>query len=178
MTSRRQWFIAMGVALAFVAGYAGAFLMKRDSRPDPFTPLQKRIGFAVPPARFVAPGEIPVADDTWRKGKVVLVMLTTQCGACLSEAEFLRTVAGKRKDVKFLGVLSFEQDEPALRAAQTIFPFPVVRDDRMALMRGLGVYGVPVKVYLEDGVIRQVWGGASVDGEKRAQFTEWLEQGA
>jgi hypothetical protein len=180
MTSKRQWLLALGIALAFVAGYAGAVFSKRapvDRRPDPFLQLRSRIGQPLPAARFIGPGEARIPDDSWRKGKVVLVLLTTECGACLAEGEFLRTLAGKRKDVKFLGVLSFEQDERSLRAAQTIFPFQVVRDDRMELIRALGLSGVPVKIYLEDGVVKQTWGGASLDAGKRASFTEWLTRG-
>ncbi|HEX8409633.1 MAG TPA: hypothetical protein VF883_12255 [Thermoanaerobaculia bacterium] len=177
MTLTQTWTVAMGVALAFVVGYAGAVFStasKVAERKDPFHVLQRRTGNQLPPARFIAPGEKPVADDSWRKGKVVLVMVTTSCDACLLEARFLRGVVGKRNDVKFLGVLSFEQDAEALQKAQALFPFPVVRDDGMALMQGLGVTGVPIKIYLENGVVKRTWGGASMTEQARAGFTQWL----
>ncbi len=177
MTPKQTWTVAMSVALAFVVGYAGAVFSnssKVAKREDPFDVLHARIGHQLPPARFIAPGEKPVPDDSWRKGKVVLVLVTTSCDACLQEAQFLRTVVGKRNDVKFLGVLSFEQDPPSLQKAQSVFPFPVVRDDQMSLMQGLGVTGVPIKIYLENGVVKQTWGGASMTEQSRAGFTQWL----
>jgi hypothetical protein len=177
MTPKQTWTVTMGVALAVVVGYAGAVFStasKVAERKDPFTVLNKRIGNQLPPARFIAPDEKALADDSWRKGKVVLVMVTTSCDACLLEAQFLRGVVGKRNDVKFLGVLSFEQDGASLQKAQSIFPFPVVRDDGMALMMGLGVTGVPIKIYLENGVVKQTWGGASMSEQARAGFTQWL----
>ena len=176
MTSKQTWTVAMGVALAFVVGYAGAVFSSasKAAEKDPFAVLDKRVGNQLPPARFIAPGEKPVADDSWRKGKVVLVMLTTTCDACLYEAQFLRGVVGKRSDVKFLGVLSFEQDAASLQKAQSLFPFPVVRDDGMNLMQNLGVAGVPMKIYLENGVVKRTWGGASMTEAARAGFTQWL----
>lgn len=180
MTPKQTWSVAMGVAFAFVIGYAGAVFStaskveKQRKQEDPFRALQGRVGNQLPAARFIGPGGTPVPDQSWRKGKVVLVLVTTTCDACLHEAQFLRGVVGKRKDVKFLGVLSFEQDEPSLQKAQAIFPFPVVRDDRMALMQSLGIAGVPIKIYLEDGVVKQSWGGAAMTEQARAGFTQWL----
>jgi thiol-disulfide isomerase/thioredoxin len=180
MTPKQTWSVAMGISLAFVLGYAGAVfstaakLEKQRANEDPFRTLQKRVGNQLPAARLIAPGNTPVPDDSWRRGKVVLVMVTTSCDACLLEAKFLREVVKQHKDVKFVGVLSFEQDEPSLQKAQTIFPFPVVRDDRMALMLALGITGVPVKIYLEDGVVKQSWGGAAMTEQARASFTQWL----
>lgn len=180
MTPRQTWAVALGVALAFVIGYAGGVLSsawkvaERVERKDSFGALKRRIGKQLPPARFIAPGEMPLPDASWRKGNVVLVLVTTSCDACLQEAQFLRGIVGKRGDVKFLGVLSFEQDGPSLQKAQSLFPFPVVRDDRMALTQALGVASVPIKIHLEDGVVKQAWRGASMTEQSRAAFTQWL----
>ena len=180
MTSRQTWFVAMGMAVAFVAGYGGGLLSSASkarahaAQTDPFRALQPRIGKQLPAGRFIAAGKKPVPDHSWRKGKVVLVFLTTGCDACLAEGRFLRSVVDQRKDVAFLGVLSFEQDEQALSKAQTLFPFPVVRDERMLLMRSLDVTGVPFKIYLEDGVVRKTWGGAAMTEEERSDFNQWL----
>jgi hypothetical protein len=186
MTSKQSWTIALTIACTFVLGYGVAEFSKASNqaahrkelgdRVLAASKLPSRIGKPLPPARFFSVGSRPVPDASWRKGKVVLVLLTTGCDACRAEAEFLRTVVHAREDVKFLGVLSFEQDEPSLVAAQTAFPFPVVRDDRMELMRGLGLSGVPVKIYLQDGVIKQSWGGATMDDAAKLRFREWLQR--
>jgi hypothetical protein len=75
------------------------------------------MGRPLPAAKLMAAGDQPVPDETWRKDKVVLVLLTTGCDACRSEGAFLSKLIGVRRDVKFLGVLSFEQDEESLVAA-------------------------------------------------------------
>jgi peroxiredoxin len=171
----------MGMAFAFVAGYGGGILSSASrarahaAQTDPFRALQPRIGKQLPAGRLIAAGQKPVPDRSWRKGKVVLVFLTTGCDACLAEGRFLRNVVDQRKDISFLGVLSFEQDEQALSKAQTLFPFPVVRDEGMMLMRSLDVTGVPFKIYLEDGVVRKTWGGAAMTAKERSGFTQWLE---
>jgi len=176
------WSIALTIACTFVLGYGvaqfskGAHHKESAARVLAASKLPSRIGKPLPPTHFFGVGSRPVAEESWRKGKVVLVLLTTGCDACRAEGEFLRSVVHARDDVKFLGVLSFEQDEPSLVAAQTVFPFPVVRDDRMELMRGLGLSGVPVKIYLQDGVIKQSWGGATMDDQARRQFREWLQR--
>lgn len=182
----RKWMAVVGIALALVAGRAvmvfsnirseRAAAQEAAARREALGALPAAIGRPVPPVRFTGPGGATISDDRWRKGKVVLVLVTTQCDACLAEATFLRSTIGKRPDVQFLGVLSFEQDEQALRRAQELFPFAVVRDEHMELMSALRISGVPVKIYLEDGVVKRFWGGASLQAGARQAFTEWLSK--
>ena len=180
-----KWMAVVGIALALVVGRAvmvlsnvrserAAAQQKATAQRDALGALPAAVGKPVPAARFTAPGGATISDDRWRKGKVVLVLVTTQCDACLAEATFLRTLLDKRRDVQFLGVLSFEQDEQALRRAQELFPFAVVRDEHMELLSALRISGVPVKIYLEDGVVTRFWAGASLQASARAAFTEWL----
>jgi hypothetical protein len=186
MTSKQSWTVALTIAFTFVIGYGAAVFWKtraletqRKAYVDNVmaaSKLPSRVGKPLPAPHFFDVGGKPVPDEAWRKGKVVLVLLTTGCDSCRLEGAFLRTIVASRRDVRFLGVLSFEQDEQSLVAAQTIFPFPVVRDDRMELMRALGVSAVPIKIYLEDGVVKQSWGGASMDEQARNDFKEWLKR--
>jgi hypothetical protein len=50
-----------------------------------------------------------------------------------------------------------------------------VRDDRMELFSALEIEGVPAKIYLEDGIVKQSCGGASSDDRERPEFTRWLQ---
>jgi hypothetical protein len=185
-TMTAKWIAAAGIALALVGGGLAAVVrsgvradhsavqQEAAARRDALGTLPAHVGRPFPPARFTAPGGATISNGRWREGKVVLVLLTTQCDACIAEATFLRTLIGKRRDVQFLGVLSFEQDEQALRRAQELFPFAVVRDEHMELMSALRISGVPVKIYLEDGVVKRFWGGASLQASAREAFTDWL----
>lgn len=181
--------LALVVTLAFAASYFAAVLAgerqrwkeeaaknARHAEVQASMRLPAWMGRPLPAAQLMAAGNRPVADDSWRKGKVVLVLLTTGCDACRAEGAFLGRLIRAHDNVKFLGVLSFEQDEESLVAAQKLFPFPVVRDDRMKLMRALGLSSVPVKIYVEDGVVRRSWGGASVDAKAQRDFEEWLRR--
>lgn len=114
-------------------------------------------------------------DATLRKGKVVLVFVTPDCEACMRESQFLRTVVGKRNDVPFYGVVSFGDPNVALREAKEKFPFKVFYDKNLGLSGQLGIKHVPIKLYVEDGVIKKSWGGATVDESKQAEFVSWLE---
>lgn len=183
--TRAKWIAAAGVALALVGALAVIVLSRhragRDAteqqaaaRRDALGALPAHVGKPAPTVRFTAPGGMTLAEERWRKGKVVLVLLTTECDACLAEGTFLRTLIDKRRDVQFLGVLSFEQDEQALRRAQKLFPFPVVRDEHTKLLSALRISGVPVKIYLEDGIVKRYWGGASLQASARESFRDWL----
>ena len=183
----KKWtLIALTVALTFATGFIVSTLMLRraaDAKRDAevaqlvaSTKLPRHLGKPLPAARLFGVGNQPVSDAALRQGKVMLVLITTGCDACQEETAFLRTLVASRKDIRFLGVLSFEQDESTLLRAQSMFPFPVVRDDRMELMRALQLSSVPVKIYLEDGVVKRSWGGASMTAEARAAFAEWLRR--
>jgi thiol-disulfide isomerase/thioredoxin len=191
MKSLQKWTLPLSVATAFVAGYASAVMItaaelrrsvdahhvaQHHRAPEvvPAHEIGPFLGKSLPPARLLGPEDVPLADATLRRGKVVLVLLSTECGACLAEAEFLRSVVTTRRDVKFVGVLSFEQDEETLRKAQTLFAFPVVRDDRMELMRRLGLSRVPIKIYLDHGVVKESWAGASLTEDSKNRFRNWL----
>jgi hypothetical protein len=181
--------LALIVLLAFAASYLAAVLAgerqrrreeiaqkSRDAQVLASTKLSSLMGRLLPAANLMTVDGQPFPDPAWRKGKVMLVLLTTGCEACRAEGTFLSSAIRARSDVKFLGVLSFEQDQASLLAAQKLFPFPVVRDDRMELMQALRLTSVPVKIYLVDGVVKRSWGGATADAQAQREFMEWLRR--
>lgn len=189
MTPAKKWLITLGLSLAAVLGYTASTLQHRArpaeapgaaaaaGRPGsrPVAELQDREGRSLPEAVLIGPDESRLPEDALRRGRVMLVLLTAECGACKKEAEFLRTVVGRRRDITYYGVASFEQDEASIRKAEGMFPFRVFRDDRLRLMQGLNLSRVPIKIYLEDGVIKKTWDGATMDERAKAEFVEWLD---
>lgn len=120
-----------------------------------------------------AAGEL-LDDGFLRHGKSVLVFISPNCNACLRESDFLRTVSKLREDVVFRGIVSYGESKTALEAAQNKFPFEVFYDRGFKLAGALGVTKVPIKVFVEDGVIKKIWGGATIQEEQKTEFVAWL----
>lgn len=188
MTTLRKWFITLGISAAVVVGYAAGLVMKRSplgaaaslassSAKDTTVPeLREKEGQPLPAADLLGEDGQRLEEAALRDGKVVLVLLTPSCQACRKEGEFLRTVVSNRPDVKFIGATSFEQDDASLKLAQSLFPFPVYRDSNMKLERQLDLGRVPIKIYLENGLVRRSWEGAALDAASQQDFTRWLAE--
>jgi peroxiredoxin len=181
MSASKKWLITLAISLAVVLGYAAALVAHRP-RPEATQPavvravpeLRGHEGKPLPDVDLIAPDNTRLDDAALRKGKVMLVLLTSACPACKREGEFLRSVVGKRNDINFYGVNSFEQDEESMKKAETLFPFKVYRDSGMKLAGTLDLGRVPIKIYLEDGIIKRSWDGASADEQSQEEFTSWL----
>ena len=185
MSPSKKWLITLGISAAVVLGYAVG-LLAHHPRPDgtrsasqppadkTVPELRDQEGKPLPAVDLIGQDKTRLDDAALRKGKVLLVLLTTGCDACKREGEFLRTVVGKRKDINFYGVMSFEQNDEAAKLAQTLFPFKVYRDAGIKLVSTLELDRVPIKIYLEDGVIKRSWDGATVDEQSKDEFTRWL----
>lgn len=110
-----------------------------------------------------------------QKGKVILVLVTEGCRHCLEEADFLNSVIGMHGDVRFYGVVPFGADRSVLKSAEAKFPFKLYFDEGGILGDALQVDKVPIKLYLEGGILKGGWGGATNDDAKKAEFKKWLE---
>ena len=116
-----------------------------------------------------------VDEQVLRTGRVVVVFVTTDCDACATESKFLQTVLGRRKDVTFYGLVPFGQRPESPDVANKMFPFRVFYDESNAFVATMGINRVPVKVYLEDGIIKKGWIGAALTDKAKASFIEWLD---
>jgi hypothetical protein len=64
--------------------------------------------------------------------------------------------------------------DKALDAAKNKYAFETFFDEHSMLSRSLQVYQVPIKVFIEDGVIKKTWVDATVDTQRQDEFKEWL----
>jgi hypothetical protein len=103
-----------------------------------------------------------------------LVFTLTDCKPCDQENEFLKTAAGSRKDVSFIYVIPFGNKDQVLKVAQSKYAFETFFDNGSMLSRSLQVYQVPVKVFLEDGIIKKTWFDATVTTQGQTEFKNWL----
>jgi hypothetical protein len=96
------------------------------------------------------------------------------CPACDRENEFLKTVATSRKDVSFVYVLPFGNKDVVLKSAQVKYDVEPFFDEGSNMSKTLDLYQVPIKVFLENGIIKRTWLDATVDSRKQAEFKDWL----
>ena len=137
--------------------------------------LSPAMGQALPEARLVDMNGATLPEQSLRRGKVVLMFLNPTCTPCNTEAEFLGTVLNKRQDISFYGVATLGAKEASLEAAAKMFPFKTFYDDGALLTQKLGITRMPIKIFVEDGIVRESWGGASKGAEVQADFIRWME---
>ena len=133
------------------------------------------IGKPFPEAQLVRPDGSPVDEQTIRKGKVVVVFVTNDCDACETDSKFLQTVLDRRRDVAFYGIIPFGTRPASPDPEVQKFPFEVFYDQNDSFVYSMGINRVPVKVYLEDGIIKKGWIGAVRNDEGKTTFVNWLD---
>lgn len=177
-TSSKKLVWISGLAILFVLVFCAAFVVfyTRNNRSKPAKEPVSFSGHSLPSAELVDESNQHLADSQLKNGKVVLVFITADCDACRKESEFLKDLVNKRADVRFYGVISFGNMENSLREAKQKFPFQVFYDRGFRLSGQLGINRVPVKVFVENGIMKKSWAGATVDEKKKADFIQWLTE--
>lgn len=129
--------------------------------------------YSLPPTRLIDANGVELEDQTLRIGKVVLVFVSTDCKACDNESEFLKSVYDKRSDVRFYAIVSFGNKE-SLKDAASKYPFRTYADAG-GLTSTLNIGRVPIKIFVNEGNMEKLWGGATNSQEAQSAFIEWLE---
>lgn len=176
MTRQVKWVLTIAVSLSVL--FCGSFVYFYTQRQKELRkPVESQaIDKPLPEARLVDESDRVLDDKMLRLGKVVLVFVNPECQPCKTEGRFLETILDRRKDVRFFGVVSFGEKKAALDAARSVFPFRVFYDDGFRLAAKFGITRVPIKLYIENGIIKKAWGGASVAEETRKAFVAWLDE--
>jgi hypothetical protein len=147
---------------------------QKNLRKQPLILTSAVINQPLPKANLVNISGQLLGDEKLRRGRVVLVFTLIECKPCDAENEFLKTAVGTRKDVSLIYVIPFGNKDQALKLAQSKYAFETFFDDRSMLSRSLQVYQVPLKVFLEDGIIKKTWLEATVENGGQAEFKQWL----
>jgi hypothetical protein len=169
--------LAAGLILIAVFCVSFFFFYKRaqnSSAKQPLILTPAVINQPLPKANLINISGKLLDDEKLRRGRVVLVFTLIECSPCDRENEFLKTAVGSRKDVSFVYVIPFGQKDQALKVAQSKYAFETFFDQSSMLSRSLQIYQVPIKIFLEDGIIKKTWLDATVEPEKQAAFTLWL----
>jgi hypothetical protein len=129
----------------------------------------------LPASRLVDLSGKMLSDDELRRGRVFLVLLSADCDACLKEGRFLESIIEKYKDLRFYGALVFWQDR-SVSHLEGKFPanLKLFFDEDFIMVKALEVRSVPLKIYLEDGIIKKIWSGAVPDSQAEGKFLKEL----
>lgn len=176
-TSSKKGLWISSLAIIFVLVFCAAFVFfyTRNIRNKAAQgPVNS--GKSLPSAELVNESNQPLADSQLKTGRVVLVFITSDCKACLKESEFLKGMVSKRTDIRFYGVISYGDMATSLREAKQKFPFEVFYDRGFKLAGQLGINRVPIKIFVDNGIIKKSWGGATVEEKAKADFVQWLAE--
>jgi thiol-disulfide isomerase/thioredoxin len=183
MRKKAKWIVVISAALLCCLVAFGIVLRRRaptfsnTAQPGVVATSLEDLDKSLPEARLVNRAGLKLEDNLLRQGKVVLVFVTPTCKPCLSEGEFLRTIDDRGDgDIRFYGIVSFGDEKISLKVAEEVFPFEVFYDQESLLARGLNINRVPIKIFLEDGIIRDVWDGSSKTEEAKAEFRDWFKR--
>jgi hypothetical protein len=145
----------------------------RNSAREPLILTAEVINRPLPKANLVNISGAYLDDEKIRRGKVIVLFTMPDCEPCGEENQFLKSVAEKRKDIPFVYIIPFGNKDYLLKQAQGKYAFETYFDVGMQLAKTLEISSVPLKVFLEDGIIKQTWVGAS-DNKQRAEFEDCL----
>ena len=178
----KRFLTIAGVSFFFLAVFCSGFvffynrMQRTKAEPATAAPDSSKslIDKPFPRAQLVDVRGARVDEQVLRTGRVIVVFVTPDCDACAKETEFLQTLIDRRHDVKFYGLVPFGMRPASPDEVETKFPFKVFYDEGDSFVQSMGINIVPVKVFLENGVIRKGWIGASQTDKAKSSFTEWL----
>ncbi len=161
-------------SISFAASQYSKF-SKRQQRGVHDVYNERIIGKPLPEAKLIDFNGQALGDDELRRGKVILVLLSSDCEPCYLEGQFLKPLVNKYSDLRFYGALLFWSDRSP-KGVEGKFPVRLFVDHDMLLQQALEVKALPLKIFLEDGVVKKVWAGTSVTSGARDAFCRDLEE--
>ncbi len=161
-----QWVVLSIGVFGIVFGVSYLYFVRSHKQ---FTPEANPL----PPTKLIGANGVELDDQILRKGKAVLVFISSDCNACDNESQFLRSVYNRRNDVRFYAIVSFGRKE-SLESAANKYPFGIYADAG-GLASKLNINRVPIKIFVNEGHMEKLWGGATNGQEAQLAFIKWLE---
>ncbi|MCI0339327.1 MAG: hypothetical protein L0226_17275 [Acidobacteria bacterium] len=175
---KSRWLVVVSLLIAiFSISYAVSqhfFYAKRSRQISRDSYKPDVIGKPLPELRLVDFSGNTLGDSELRHGKVILVILSSECDACFKEGQFLRTVVDKYSNLRFYGVLLF-WSERSINGIEGKFPMKLYFDDNSVLQKTLEVKSVPLRIFMEDGIVKKVWTGTAGTLQGEESFVRYIE---
>jgi hypothetical protein len=115
-----------------------------------------------------------IDDADLRRGKVVMAFMMPDCEACDQENEFLKPIINSRKDVRFIYVIPFGNKDVNLKLAHDKYALEPFFDVGTNLSRKLQLRQVPLKLFVEDGIIKGTFIDSAITPQAQNDFKSWL----
>ena len=175
----KRWVSIAGAIFFLLAVFCAGFVffynrMQRSQAVAP-APPGRLIDKPFPHAELSDVSGTKVDEEILRTGRVVVVFITIDCDACAAESKFLQPLTRRRKDVAFYGLVPFGPRLKSPDEAAKKFPFRIFYDEGGSFLAQMGINRVPVKVFLENGIIKKGWIGAAISDNDQESFIEWLD---
>jgi peroxiredoxin len=131
-------------------------------RPPSEMPISTRR--PLPAYRLTDSDQRELNVDELRKGRVLIVYLTTDCTPCVKEAEVIsRLRRDTPPDFHIYGV-ALENRARLMEFAEKLnLPFPLLSDAGGQLAASLDTKYFPSEYLVEDGIITKIWYGRTRD---------------
>jgi peroxiredoxin len=127
----------------------------------------------LPDYRLMSLERREIGADELRKGRVLIVYLTTNCKACIKEAEVISSLQHDLPpDFRIYGVSIERPAQVEAFAREFNLTFPFLIDTEAKLARALDIHRFPSKYLVQDGVITKVWRGTT---QNPAELREQLD---
>jgi peroxiredoxin len=132
------------------------------------------VGQPLPDCRLTELGRSREVDaGELRKGRVLLVYLTTDCRHCFKEAEIISRLRREvPPEVKIYGVAIESKRAVEDFARQVDLTFPVLLDDGARLVQSFDIHNFPTKFLVEDGIVTHYWRGTTRDEAELRRLLE------
>jgi peroxiredoxin len=105
-----------------------------------------------------------LSPDELRRGRVLLVFLTTGCGPCIKELDVVsRLYRDAPQELRIYGVGIERPAQIETFVKEFDLKFPMLIDMSAQLAKSLDIHYFPSTYLIEDGVIIHIWRGATQD---------------
>lgn len=102
-------------------------------------------------------------SQSLKKGKILLVFLTTDCEACKKEVVTLSSLTSSTlsSKVRVYGVFVEPRDNVIPFVEENNITFPLLMDNGATVLSKLGFKYMPTKVLMQEGIVQKIWYGSS-----------------
>ena len=173
------WVVVAVCCIAmFRISYAASqcfYFLKKQQRGVHNVYNDRIVGKPLPEAKLIDFNGHALGDGELRGGKVILVLLSSDCEPCFMEGQFLKTLVNKYSDLRFYGALLSWSDR-GVSGVEGKFPMKLFYDQDLLLQQALEVRALPLKILLVDGVVKKAWAGTAINPEAREAFCKDLEE--
>jgi peroxiredoxin len=131
------------------------------------SPEPKTIEKPLPETRLADLEGREIPSDELRRGRALIVFLTSGCVPCIDEANAIsRLLQNGPSPLRVYGVGVERPGQVANFVKEYDLKFPVLLDKDLGLKQSLDVRIFPSKFLVEDGIVKKAWYGKAQDEAK------------